>query len=161
MKSLHDESDFDSDIAPTAQLVVDTGVRLARLVRWAVRSSPPSRPSMSGLRALSFVSSSPRACVSDVAEYLLVGVPTASKLVDELVERGLLRRSTDERDRRRVVLATTPGAQGVLESASRPAQEEVALLLARLDPDERARIRDGMQLLREVLRPEDEEAADA
>lgn len=122
MKSFHEENDFAPDIAPTAQLVVDTGVRLARLVRWSVRSSPPSTPPMSALRALSFVSSTPRACVSDVAEYLLVGIPTASKLVDELVEHRLIRRGTDERDRRRVVLATTPGAREVLESASRPAQ---------------------------------------
>lgn len=165
MKQFHEENDGadggrDPELTATAQLVVDTGVRLGRFVRRAVRSSPPSTLTISGIRALSYMTDNPGVCVSDLADYLLVGVPTASKLVDELVARELATRSTDERDRRRQVLRSTPQGERALSTAARPAQRKVAELLAELPPDERGLVRDGMGVLRELLLPDGTEASD-
>jgi DNA-binding MarR family transcriptional regulator len=162
MQKFHDENVLDrEEMESAAQVVVDTGVLLTRFVRRAVRSHPPSDLSLSALRALSYVVGTPGVCVSDLADYLLVGAPTASKLVDELVGRGLVSRSPDESDRRRVRLRAAPGAGEVLSTVARPVREEVALLLSELDAADRRRVVDGMGILRGLLRPDPEEGADA
>jgi DNA-binding MarR family transcriptional regulator len=52
--------------------------------------------------------------VGELARELLVAHHSASELADRLIEKGLLARSTDERDRRRALLALTAKAEAVL-----------------------------------------------
>lgn len=154
MQSFHDESTLDEDdpnLIEAAQLAIETGVRLTRFVRRTIRSSPSSDLSLARLRALAFLLDNPAVCLSDLADHLIVGVPTASKLVDDLVERGLLSRSSDESDRRRLALSLTNEGERVLKRAARPAQEGVAGLLERLSPEDRARVIQGLSLLRPLL----------
>lgn len=162
MQTFHRENvSGGSELESEAQAVVETAVLLTRFVRRAVRSNPPSDLSLSAVRALSYVVGTPDVCVSELADYLLVGVPTASKLVDELVGQGLVSRSTDESDRRRVRLRAAPDAEEVLSTVARPVREEVVLLLSELDPADRRRVLDGMAVLRGLLLPDREEGADA
>jgi DNA-binding MarR family transcriptional regulator len=162
MQNFHDEKDIGSGnpaLESAAQVVVETGVRLTRFVRRAVRSNPPSELSLSAVRALSYVVGTPEVCVSDLADYLLVGAPTASKLVDELASRELVTRSPDEKDRRRVMLRPTPDAEEVLATVARPVRREVANLLSELDDAQRRRVVDGMTVLGDLLLPGGEEGA--
>ena len=149
------------ELVALAQLVVETSVHLTRFVRRAVRSSPPPTLSISGVRALSCVAANPDISVSDVAQHLLVGVPTASKLVDELVARKFLTRAPDKRDRRRLVLRATARGRRVLATAARPAQRQTAALLAELEPAKRARVKEGLTILRDLLTRADAESPHA
>lgn len=156
MKLFHAESEPVSsgrDLDATAQLAIETGARLVRLVRRALRSDPPASISLSGLRTLAYLADSPGVCLSDVAEHLFVGNPTASKLVDDLVERGLLARAADTSDRRRLALTVTTEGRRVVATAARPAQEQIAELLTRLSAPDRKRVYAGLALLRDLLEP--------
>ncbi len=51
--------------------------------------------------------------VGELAGELLVAQHSASELADRMVEKGLLTRLTDERDRRRTLLALTPAAESL------------------------------------------------
>lgn len=164
MKRFHHATDAGADnreLDALAQLVVETSVHLTRFVRRAVRSSPPPALSISGVRALSCVAANPDISVSDVAQHLLVGVPTASKLVDELVARRFLTRAPDKRDRRRLVLRVTPKGRRALATAARPAQRQTAALLAQLEPAKRARVKEGLTILRDLLTRADAESPHA
>ena len=136
-------------------------MRLVRLLRRIVRETSTGDVSFEGLRALAFLADNPGICLSELADFLWVGVPTASKKVDDLVERGVLTRTADTTDRRRLALNVTPEGAHLIATAKRPAQDEVVSLLSRLDPDERARVRDGLQLLRALLVPAEREATHA
>lgn len=157
MKIFHDASvgGPGSPLEETAQLAIETGSRLMRVVRRAVRTSPPSSTSLSGLKTLAYLGDTPGACLSDVADHLLVGVPTASKLVDDLAERGYLARGADSSDRRKLTLTLTPEGERFVATAARPAQEEIAALLAKLTESDRRRVRDGLRVLRDMLGPAD------
>jgi DNA-binding MarR family transcriptional regulator len=52
--------------------------------------------------------------VGELARDLLVAHHSASELADRLVDKGLLVRSTDRRDRRRTLLALTAEAEAIL-----------------------------------------------
>ena len=158
MKLCHDERVAGSppSLDDTAQLAIETGSRLMRVVRRAVRASSPTTISISGLKTLGFLLDSPGACLSDVADHLFVGVPTASKLVDDLAERGYLARAADSNDRRKLTLTLTADGKEFITTAARPAQERIAEMLARLPEKDRARVREGLVVLRAML-----ESADA
>lgn len=150
MKQFLGETDT-TDADRTASLCVETGIRLVRIARRAVREAPDATLTPPKIRTLAFLDESPAACLSDVAEHLIVGPPTASKLVDDLVERGLLRRSADSADRRKLVLRITPAGRRALSTAARPAQERFRQILERLTAEDLARVHVGLATLLPVL----------
>ena len=66
-----------------------------------------------------------RVTVGELARELLVAQHSASELADRLAEKGLLARLSDERDRRRTLLALTPEAEAVLGGMARTHLEEL------------------------------------
>jgi DNA-binding MarR family transcriptional regulator len=73
----------------------------------------------------------------DVAERLGMFPSRLVALVDELQDRGLVRRLENPRDRRVYLLEITPQAKDVLQAVGRVAREHQDALLAALTADER------------------------
>ena len=63
---------------------------------------------MKGLRTLAYQG---EATVSQVADTLKIGLPTASQLVDRLVQAGLAERAEDPSDRRRILVRLSKKGQ--------------------------------------------------
>lgn len=89
------------------------------------------------MRAMFFLFKNERATVGDVAQALGVSMPTASELVDRLVEDGLAERGVNPSDRRQVLVWLTPKAHAFATKlhATRRAQLRKALDL--MAPEER------------------------
>ena len=105
-------------------------------------------------RTLCYVSTSEGTSLSAVAEFIGLSVPAMSRLVDGLVELGLLRRESRADDRRQVRLSVTPGGRAALNGARDGAQAELAEVVAKLDRRQRAGVVEAMRLLRELFTPE-------
>lgn len=86
-------------------------------LRVEMRAGRPPELTVPQFRCLVFFHHHPGAALSQAAEHLGLGLPSASKLAEGLVSRGLLVREHSARDRRRTVIALTPRGEGVLESA--------------------------------------------
>lgn len=85
---------------------------LMQTLRVEMRAGRPPELTVPQFRALVFFQIHPGAALSEAAEHLGLGLPSASKVVESLVVRALLTRSPSTEDRRRVVIALTPeGAQ--------------------------------------------------
>ncbi len=85
------------------------------------------RIELSTVRVLHAVDQAPTPpSIGTVAATLAIDPSTASRLVDQRVTEGLLSRSPDPDDRRRLVLALTPAGRALLEelAASRTAMLE-------------------------------------
>ena len=93
----------------------------------------------------------PEASLSALAEHLGVSRPTASVLVDRLVQWGLVARGTDPAERRRAVLRLTPAGQRQLAEARQHTQARLAERLAGFGEAELARLLDGLRLLQRLL----------
>lgn len=87
-----------------------------------------SRVTPSQLKVLKLVARTNARRIGDVADFLAVSNAAASKAVDRLVKRGLLRRAEAESDRRAVELSLTPEGRTLLaqyEAATNQVLKEV------------------------------------
>lgn len=102
---------------------------------------------MPQFRTLAFLGRNPGAMLSDVAAFLALTPPAASKLIDGLFLEKLVERETGTADRRRVVLALTPLGKRKYEAAVKAAEAYLSEKLAQLDAPTRGEILRAMQAL--------------
>jgi DNA-binding MarR family transcriptional regulator len=74
-----------------------------------------------------------------------------SRLVDGLVDMGLLLRRHSERDRRHVSLSVTREGEAAVREARQLAQAHLAEAVAGLPPKKRAAVATAMRILRDVF----------
>ena len=79
-----------------------------------------------------------------------VTAATATTLVTTLETRGWVVRERDPDDRRRVVVSLTEDGSKVLEAGDVVAESAMADLLARLSPEQLARLLTGLEVLGEL-----------
>jgi DNA-binding MarR family transcriptional regulator len=68
--------------------------------------------------------------VAELADAVAVTPPTASRLCERLVKKGLIRRRTDRHDRRQVHIALTQMGRDLVDAVTARRREEIADLLA-------------------------------
>ncbi len=67
--------------------------------------------------------------MAELAEAVAVTPPTASRLCDRLVKKGLVRRRTDRHDRRQVHIALTQTGRDLVDAVTARRRQEIADLL--------------------------------
>jgi DNA-binding MarR family transcriptional regulator len=75
--------------------------------------------------------------VGEIADALFVSMPTASELVDRLVDSGHVVRTSDPADRRRVNVSATTESQQLIDRLVELRRTQVRKALVRLSPEER------------------------
>ena len=100
-----------------AERLLSVAPLLMQTLRVEMRAGRPPELTVPQFRTLVFYRNHPGDALSQAAEHLGLGLPSASKLVEGLVARGLLKRSTSTEDRRRVVIALTGQGLHVLRSS--------------------------------------------
>lgn len=134
-----------------AQEVMETVPRVMRAIRSEIRRRGAAHFSVPQIRTLAFLHHRPGVCLFELAEHLGVARPTASNLVERLVQRGMVTRTTDPRERRRVVLALTPLGTRHFQNASHSAQAWMATVLAGQAPSVLRRLAAAMSVLGKVF----------
>lgn len=87
----------------------------------------------------------PGSTVSQVADSMGISRPAATQAVERLVQRGLVRRSTDTGDRRRLRLGLTPRGEELVRSLSGALAERLAAIVGRMPPDARLALARGVE----------------
>ena len=73
--------------------------------------------------------------VTRLAELLAVSAPSASAMVERLVERGVFTRESDPKDRRRVMVCLSPEAKTAYDRIHNVILEDFVSLVQRIGPD--------------------------
>lgn len=94
--------------------------------------------------------------VSRVAATLGVSAAAATGMIGRMEDRGLVRRARDESDRRVVLVRLTAKGRTVLADIDNRGRASLARVLARLDAEELAQLRNGLRALQRAM----EELAD-
>lgn len=86
-----------------------------------------------------------------LGELLGLGKPAATLLVSALVQRGLVERHEDPRDRRRTLVQLAPPAQSLLAEHYAGSRQQLEAWLARLEPADLSRLARGLGALAGVV----------
>jgi DNA-binding MarR family transcriptional regulator len=130
-----------------AREVMETVPLVMRFIRTEMRSRRAPSLSVPQFRVLTFLSRRPGAALSSVAEHLGVARSTASAMVDRLVRRELVSRTTHPEERRSVVLTLTPAGAQHLQHARAAASARMAKVLAGLPAADLLQVTQGLTLL--------------
>lgn len=124
-------------------------------IRRQVRRHRSHRLSVPQYRALCLLDRIPNASLSEVAEHLGATLPTASRMVSNLVNKGLLERKSSPEDRRQMSLQLTPKGRTAYEGAQRETQQSLAAEVANLTEAQRATVAEAMRVLNDVFTAND------
>src|SRR3954451_9038458 len=109
--------------ADATEVYIALGDVVKRLRRHPLPADEALRNAMAGMSpaprhifALMQVASEDRIGMSDLAERLQISLATASQVVTDLVDWGLLARSTDDVDRRRTFVTVAPAHQATIRA---------------------------------------------
>ena len=95
----------------------------------------------------------------ELAQGIAVSAATVTGIVDRLEERGLVSRTRDPADRRRVLIALTDAGLEKVASSPPPLHERFLLRLTELAPEERAAIDRVLRSIVEMMEAGEVEAA--
>jgi len=109
-----------SETFPPEDLLVQDVVGLLReLVHALLMSSIPAwidlQLTLPQLRTLFIIAHNNTSSVAQISQHLGIGEPTASHLIDKLVQAGLVERSEDPGDRRRAIVQLSPAGGEIIE----------------------------------------------
>jgi DNA-binding MarR family transcriptional regulator len=135
----------------TARQVLEVVPLVMRTIRRELRSHRSAELSLPQFRTLAYLSRQSDVSLSEVAEHIGLTLPSMSKLVDGLVTRGLVTRTADRIDRRRVVLCLTEEGLASMQAALQATEAYLAELLARLSDGQRADVSTAMDVLRPIF----------
>jgi DNA-binding MarR family transcriptional regulator len=135
-------------IRTLADSVLESVPLVMRIIRKEFRSQRGQGFSVPEFRSLAFISRSPGASLSELAEHIGIEPPTASKLVESLVQRGLIKRDEQPADRRRVQLSILPKGKKSVDTAIEHTREFLAKRLVHLSSEERETVLEAMALLK-------------
>lgn len=106
---------------------------------------------MAQFRTLSFLSHHGTASVSKIADFLGLGLPATSKIIDGLVTAGVVTRRGDPADRRRVLLEINEKGRNELLATRAITHNHLADLLAPLSETDRAKLLEALRALRPIF----------
>lgn len=130
--------------------ILDIVPFVMQLIRTEMRSSAKPNLTIAQFRMLARLSRGPQTN-KDLAEWIGISTPTASRTIDGLVRRNFVKRETGAADRREVRLLITKSGLSEFERIKAAAKASFAARLQELSADQEARIRIGLQALREVV----------
>ncbi len=135
---------------PTSERSVDAVRAAARLAKVAGSALVDAELTLPQYRVLVFLSVRERPA-AHVAALLGVTPPTVTSVVDGLVARGLVSRTTDPADRRRVVLRITDDGAAAMAGGDAVVGAGLDRLLARLDESQAETALVGLELLNRAM----------
>ena len=134
-----------------AMLALETIPTVMRAIRTMMRAEGKKDLTVPQFRALGYIDRHRGASLKDVAEHLGIPMSGASRLVDKLVNRKLVTRTTDTEDRRRVILNLLPAGKRLRARARQRTQQGLDALFQRLTPAERDAIARALPALRDLF----------
>jgi len=127
--------------------VIEIVPLVMRFIRAQMRHQGAPLLSVPQLRSLIFLNLTPGASLSEVAEHLGVTKPTASAIVEKLVQRGLVERQDHPQERRRHVLTVSETGLQQLNTVREATRQSIASMLSSLTSDDLLKVTEGIMLL--------------
>jgi DNA-binding MarR family transcriptional regulator len=120
---------------------------LLRLTRILRNQRVDLSVTLTQLSAMATLSKKGPMSAGELAAFERVQPPSMTKVLASLEDKGLVRRDAHPTDKRQAIIVLTNAGTRLLESERRQRDAWLSQRLARLTPDERARLRDVIPVL--------------
>lgn len=135
-----------------ATKVMEVVPKVMRFMRAEARQQQQPFLSLSQLRVLGFLERCPEASLSEVADYFDVSRSSMSAMIERLVQRNLVNRIEDPKERRRVNLTLTTTGTEYLHQVYEVIRSQLADVLANLSDAQLHQVMEGIALLGEAFK---------
>jgi DNA-binding MarR family transcriptional regulator len=142
---------MDNSPKACANALLDLVPLIMRNIRSKVRRHSGPELSVAQFRALAFLGRNDRVMLGDVANFLALTLPAASKLVDGLVGVGFATRVIDPDDRRKVILDLTAAGRRKYGAALKDTADFLSERVSELNDSERTAVARAMTALNRVF----------
>jgi DNA-binding MarR family transcriptional regulator len=132
--------------------------RATRRIRRQMRAHGTPGLTVAQLRAMIYLRREPGAGLSALADHLGMSLPASSALAQRLVVAGMIDRTGNPTERRRIRLQLTTSGADHLAKAQAAVRGWLADELAALTPAEQARLAGGLEMLDRIGQSSDEPA---
>jgi DNA-binding MarR family transcriptional regulator len=141
--------------APTpidcAHAIIEITPRLVRLLRQDLRRHSAGLFTEPQFRVMAYLFREGPQCLSALADYQGVSLPTMSKLIQGLESRDLVSRQRDPEDRRRVMLDLTDEGEVAYEGLLRHTENHIVDWISEADAEQRREIVGAFESLDEMF----------
>ena len=134
-----------------AREVLDAVPTVMRFIRTEMRGHRALGLSVPQFRSLVYIERTGGTSLGGVAEYLGLTPPSACKLIDGLVGRGMVTRRESEEDRRRLTLEITPEGARAVAGARGETQKSLSRILGSLGDEELQWVTHAMSALKRAF----------
>ncbi len=138
-------------VQDTARQVLEIVPAVMRTIRAEFRSQRPMDLSVAQFNTLAYIKKNDGASLSSLAAHIGLTLPSMSKLIDGLVERGLVTRNSDLEDRRKICLCLTDTGKNELEAAYEHTQAFLVKKISGLPKEEAEIVSRSMQILKSLF----------
>jgi DNA-binding MarR family transcriptional regulator len=128
--------------------------------RWAARCQAHGL-SIVGFQVLALLEMHGGMPMTRLADELGVALPNATGIVGRLVERGIVARSDDAQDRRRVVVTLTDAGHGLIGEMEEGRRERMSRLFSQMTEDQQQRLLQSVKDLHAAAMRLEAEAEDS
>ncbi len=101
----------------------------------------------SQVEVLYFISPTGRVTMKSIAEYLKITPPSATEIVSEMEEKGLIKRENDKKDRRVVHIVFTPLSRKLFSSISKRKELILQKMIKKLNKKDQAHLERIIKIL--------------
>ncbi len=148
---MNPQDSSEATLLACAHSIIEGIPRLSRLMRQDLRIHSAGMFTEPQFRVMARLYREGRQCLSGLAEYLGVSLPTMSKLVQGLESRGLVARTRDERDRRRIALELTEVGIKEYESLLRRTENHLVDWIREFSPERCRQVIESFAWLQEAF----------
>lgn len=141
------------DARACAELVLETIPALMRSMHGMIRhwsNHSDESPTIGQFRLLKMLACRPHS-LGELAATHHVTPSTMSRSVDVLVRRAWVERQSDPNDRRQLILKLTTEGESIHTTMEQHSRDALVQMMEQLDPNERARLYDGLAILQGML----------
>ncbi len=138
-------------VQDSAWQVLEIVPAVMRTIRAEFRSQRPMDLSVAQFHTLAYIKKNDGASLSSLAAHTGLTLPSMSKLIDGLVERGLVIRNSDREDRRKICLCLTDMGKNELEVAYEHTQAFLVNKISDLPKEDVETVSHAMQILKSLF----------
>jgi DNA-binding MarR family transcriptional regulator len=150
-----------AEVDACVDAVLNVTPPVVRAIRKMMREHRLPELSVPQFRTMALLSYSAKACLSNVADFIGSSLPAASRMIDGLVAKNLVARTTCTDDRRQIALELTPLGRKLFLESRQATRHQLAAHLSTLSPEQKQSIVTALGWLAEIFGTDAEAAARA